>query len=54
VGDPEYYKRVGFSQVEPGLLTMPGPVDINRLMWLELKPGALNDVSGLISPAITG
>lgn len=51
VGDPDYYRRVGFAQVEPGRLTMPGPVDVNRLMVLELAEGAFSGVSGQISSA---
>lgn len=52
VGDPDYYRRVGFAQVEPGRLTMPGPVDVQRLMVLELVPGAFSGVSGRISSIV--
>ena len=52
VGDPEYYRRAGFSQIEPGRLAMPGPVDVNRLMGLELVPGAMVGVRGRISQAL--
>ena len=51
VGDPDYYRRVGFTQVEPGRLTMPGPVELHRLMVRELVDGAFAGVSGRISPA---
>jgi predicted N-acetyltransferase YhbS len=49
VGDPDYYRRVGFSQVEPGRLSMPGPVDVNRLMVRELEPGVFSGITGRIS-----
>lgn len=48
VGDEPYYGRVGFRQVPPGKLLLPGPVDPARLLYLELKPGALDTVQGLV------
>jgi predicted N-acetyltransferase YhbS len=48
VGDEPYYARVGFRQVPPGRLLLPGPVDPARLLYLELVPGALEAVSGLV------
>lgn len=48
VGDGPYYGRVGFRQVPPGQLLLPGPVDPARLLYLELKPGALAAVQGLM------
>jgi predicted N-acetyltransferase YhbS len=50
VGDEPYYARVGFSRAPEGRLVMPGPVDPNRLLYLELVPGALARASGLILP----
>ncbi|WP_395686372.1 GNAT family N-acetyltransferase [Aestuariivirga sp.] len=47
VGDEPYYARVGFRRLPPGLVTLPGPVDPNRFLYLELRPGALQGVSGL-------
>jgi len=47
VGDAPYYGRVGFSQVPPGRLLLPGPVDPARLLYLELQPGALETARGL-------
>ncbi len=49
VGDANYYRRVGFRQVPPGQLTMPGPVDVDRLLYLELVDGAMKGVRGQIS-----
>ena len=47
VGDEPYYARAGFSRVMPaGSVTMPGPVDPARLLWLALAEGALENVAG--------
>ncbi len=48
VGDEPYYGRFGFAPVPPGQIRMPGPVDPNRLLALELVPGALASASGLM------
>jgi predicted N-acetyltransferase YhbS len=50
VGDEPYYARVGFSRVPEGRLVMPGPVDSNRLLYLELVPSALARAHGLVLP----
>jgi predicted N-acetyltransferase YhbS len=47
VGDEPYYAKVGFRKLPPGRITLPGPVDPDRLLYLELEPGALAGVSGL-------
>jgi len=49
VGDAPYYARFGFRPVPPGKVTLPGPVDPNRLLVAELSEGALAAVSGLVS-----
>jgi predicted N-acetyltransferase YhbS len=49
VGDEPYYSRVGFARVPHERLTMPGPVDYGRLLWRELAPGGLDDLSGAIT-----
>jgi predicted N-acetyltransferase YhbS len=46
VGDEPYYSKVGFRKVPAGLITLPGPVDPERLLFLELKTGALQHASG--------
>ncbi len=51
VGDAPYYARFGFSAAKTGLLWMPGPFERDRLLGLELKPGALDGARGLIAPA---
>jgi predicted N-acetyltransferase YhbS len=50
VGDEPYYARVGFARVPQGRIIMPGPVDANRLLYLELAPGALAKAMGLVLP----
>jgi predicted N-acetyltransferase YhbS len=48
VGDAPYYGRFGFSAGQTSGMTMPGPYDADRLLSLELVPGALSDASGTI------
>jgi predicted N-acetyltransferase YhbS len=48
VGDLPYYARFGFKMVPQGRVTMPGPVDPQRFLALELQAGALEAVSGLL------
>ena len=47
VGDEPYYSKVGFRKLPPGLISLPGPVNPDRFLYLELTPGALDGVSGL-------
>ena len=47
VGDEPYYARLGFAKLPEGLIGLPGPVDPDRFLYLELKPGALQGVAGL-------
>ncbi len=51
VGDAPYYARVGFMKVPMGQLILPGPVDPARLLFLELKSGALSTAHGLVLSA---
>ena len=50
VGDAPYYGRFGFSADKTGDLAMPGPFERHRLLALELVPGALDGVHGVIRP----
>ena len=50
VGDEPYYNRCGFKQIPKGTVTMPGPVDPQRLLVAELADGAFTGVSGAIRP----
>lgn len=47
VGDEPYYGRVGFKKVPRGHIMLPGPVDPDRLLALELQDGALAAISGM-------
>jgi predicted N-acetyltransferase YhbS len=51
VGDEPYYARAGFRRVPVGRLTMPGPVDPARLLYLELADGAFEGATGAIARA---
>ena len=48
VGDPAYYARFGFARAASRGLAMPGPVEAERFLGLELEPGALDVASGLV------
>jgi predicted N-acetyltransferase YhbS len=50
VGDEPYYGRVGFRKTPEDHLILPGPVDPNRLLHLELEEGALSKAKGLVLP----
>jgi predicted N-acetyltransferase YhbS len=51
VGDEPYYARVGFKRVPFGQIELPGPVDPDRLLYLELaEGGALALAKGLVLP----
>ena len=50
VGDAPYYARVGFQKLPEGQLLMPGPVDSKRFLYVELVPGALAEMRGLVLP----
>ena len=52
VGDEPYYARAGFARIKPpGRITMPGPVDLGRLLGLSLVEGALDAMKGEIRKA---
>jgi predicted N-acetyltransferase YhbS len=48
VGDASYYGRFGFSAEKTAALRMSGPFERHRLLGLELIPGALDGVRGLL------
>ena len=50
VGDEPYYARCGFKRIPKGKVSMPGPVDPQRLLVAELAAGAFAGVSGPIRP----
>jgi predicted N-acetyltransferase YhbS len=49
VGDPAYYEPFGFSRRHTLSLLLPGPVDECRFLGLELKEGALQRASGIVT-----
>ena len=49
VGDEPYYRRFGFSAALARSLHLPGPVERNRFLGLELEPQALDDAEGLVA-----
>jgi predicted N-acetyltransferase YhbS len=49
VGDEPYYGRFGFTRNVVADLHLPGPVDRNRFLGLELAPGALDGAEGLVA-----
>jgi predicted N-acetyltransferase YhbS len=48
VGDAAYYGRFGFTAAQTRRLWMPGQFERDRLLALELQPGALAGACGLI------
>ena len=48
VGDAPYYAKFGFSRGPVRALAMPGPVELERFLGLELVPGALDDARGRV------
>lgn len=50
VGDAPYYERFGFRRDLTEGLWMPGPVERERFLGLELVQGALSDAFGLVQP----
>jgi len=60
VGDQPYYSRFGFSRAVVEDLSLPGPVELERFLGIELEAGALSGAEGVIAatgriiPAIDG
>ena len=52
VGDLSYYGVFGFKPVSRETLSLPGPVDQNRLLSQSLIPGAVDGVKGRVIPAV--
>jgi predicted N-acetyltransferase YhbS len=51
VGDEPYYARVGFKRLPAGQLSLPGPFDPARFLYVELRDGALAEAQGLVLSA---
>ena len=56
VGHPTYYPRFGFTSARAKGLEAPFPVPDEAFMVIELAPGALNGISGMViyTPAFEG
>jgi predicted N-acetyltransferase YhbS len=50
LGDAPYYGRFGFSVEKTGELMLPGAYEQERLLGIELAPGALDGAWGMIVP----
>lgn len=48
VGDEPYYARFGFRRIPPRRIELPGPVNPDRFLALELAEGALDGAKGLV------
>jgi predicted N-acetyltransferase YhbS len=48
VGDAPYYARFGFARRHTLGLRLPGPVEADRFLGLELQPGAFAAAKGLV------
>jgi predicted N-acetyltransferase YhbS len=48
VGAERFFRPLGFTVVPVGRIALPGPVDPQRLLWLELRPGGLDALRGEI------
>ncbi len=51
IGDEPYYRRAGFSKLPEGVLSLPGPYDHDRLLYLELAEGQVDALSGAVEGA---
>jgi predicted N-acetyltransferase YhbS len=51
VGDEPYYGPLGFKKMPHGQISMPRPVDLNRVLAHEIVPGAVRKLSGEVCHA---
>lgn len=51
VGDEPYYGPLGFTRIPFGQISMPRPVDRNRLLIHEIVPGAVTSLTGEVTHA---
>ncbi|MGE0828091.1 MAG: GNAT family N-acetyltransferase [Hyphomonadaceae bacterium] len=49
VGAAAFFQPFGFVRIPEGRVTLPGPVDPQRLLWMALTPGALDGLEGAVS-----
>ena len=48
VGDEPYYGPLGFKRVPRGQMSMPRPVDLDRLLAVEFETGAVAKLTGMV------
>lgn len=48
VGDEPYYGPLGFKKIPRGQISMPRPVDLDRLLAVEIEPGAVALLTGMV------
>lgn len=48
VGDEPYYGPLGFKRITPGQVSMPRPVDLDRLLAVEIAAGAVARLTGMV------
>jgi predicted N-acetyltransferase YhbS len=51
VGDEPYYGPLGFKRIPRGQISMPRPVDVDRLLAHEIVPGAVAKLTGEVCHA---
>ena len=51
VGDEPYYGPLGFRKIPRGQISMPRPVDLDRLLAVEIAPGAVALLAGEVCHA---
>jgi len=49
VGDPPFFRRLGFEVLAPGSVVLPGPADPRRILARALTPGALDGLAGAVT-----
>jgi len=54
VGDHSYYGPLGFARIPRGQISMPRPVDLDRLLAAELVPGSIARLRGEVAHAGRG
>jgi predicted N-acetyltransferase YhbS len=52
VGAERFFAPLGFAVAPKDRLTLPGPVNAARLLWLELRPGGLDKIAGLVKAPV--
>jgi predicted N-acetyltransferase YhbS len=53
VGDEPYYGPLGFQRIPRGQVSMPRPVDLDRVLSHEIVPGAVAKLTGMVRHADT-